>query len=140
MRHLYALSFLFCALTAHSCWIEVSLTEHVKTKPLIVRGVIVSISEGRADKEALDIASIRVDEILKNETGEIVEVGKTIPLAMPGIHRSVFTSADIRHEMGSTGYWLLDLQEGNYLAAHPKDLQPIESKQELVNALNEKNK
>lgn len=122
-------------LEAYGCWADVPLSQIIKESPLLIRGKIIAIKHAAPADHALDTATIQVDEILKDQTGEKLKIGSQIPLMMPAKNNRVRVSVDLRYSKGADGFWILEFRDGAYHATYPKDFQPTEKRQEVATAL-----
>lgn len=116
------------ASSSQASWMYVPLARLVEQNPVVVAGRIVGIKTTDAPKDGrsrrLDIASLVVDRILKNEIdGLEIKVGGAIPLAMPSRKSARRTGNDIFYERGRDGVWILEYDGEYFRATYPGDFQ-----------------
>ena len=121
-----------------ACWLAVPLSDVIKGNPVVVHGKITEVVYAPKQKSGSDIATITIDEVLKDETGQKLQNGSKIKLAMPAKNNEMHMSTDLYYNIGKEGFWILEFHEGMYLATYPDDFQPTSARSEVIEAFHPK--
>lgn len=118
-------------------WANVPLEKLLEENPVVLVGRILNVTAAGPGKEKFDTAHILVEEVLKNGLQELkINKGDKIPLSMPAA-AEVKASTDIRYSRGTQGVWILEYKDKTFRATYPKDLQPLEHKESIVQIIRE---
>ena len=117
---------LACASAAQgTVWGKYPLTELVADHPLIVLGEIVRVRQTSRRGEAIDIAYIRVEKVLKDTLPKNARrYTNEIPLLMPSTRDETMSTADVTHPVHAQGIWFLSSLKRVFHTRHPTELQP----------------
>lgn len=140
MRTIQLFLLILFPLKVLACWVPIPLETLVEESPLVIRGQITDISRAPRqtapqEEVALDIASLRIDEILKSELGAEIRSGARIALAMPSVNNIEQWSTYLQYDKGLEGFWILEARDGKFWASYPADFQPLENRSEVLKAL-----
>ncbi len=119
---------------AKACWVHIPLEKIVATSPVVVVGTIETIERAKsppAHSRGYDIAKIRVERVLKNQTNSPQKI-EMIHMAMPSVNSPVRMSTDLIYQQGQQGIWILAPSKRTgagpnlFEATYPSDYQPLD--------------
>ncbi|PCJ58804.1 MAG: hypothetical protein COA79_12095 [Planctomycetota bacterium] len=124
---------IFTSPMINASWVDIKIEKIIKDNPLIIIGKIEKISTTKASKGEIDIAYIKISELLKNKLkNKKIKIGDKIPLSMPGKKKKLSFGTDIRYKKDQEGIWILEFKNNVYWATYPKDFQPLKEKKKII--------
>ena len=111
---------------ADAMWVKLSDAELIDKSDIIVGAELIGHTQLRVapDRPKLTVGVLRVDDVLKGDTGITVAL---LVLSSPDAPRS---STDLVYRKGQKGLWFLRVRDqkdaGLYLADHPQHFVPLQ--------------